>query len=140
MLAFPRILRPPPIAFFFFCGANSVFCPPTPLPWSDLLVRRFEVMEAFAVAGQRHESPLQRHLLQAAQEEVPETKQIRREQQWGVAIYVYETIGHELLVEFPRPITGLVSKRPQAFSFSSLSGTARRAAPQNIFPRRNSSC
>jgi hypothetical protein len=59
--------------------------------------------------------------------------QIRREQQWGVAIDVYETVGHELLVAFPRPITGLVSKRPQAFSFSSLSETARRGTFQIFF-------
>jgi hypothetical protein len=43
--------------------------------------------------------------------------QIRREQQRGVAIDIYETIGHELLISFSKPITGLVSKRPQAFSF-----------------------
>jgi hypothetical protein len=66
--------------------------------------------------------------------------QIRREQQRGVAIDIYETMGHELLVAFSRPIAGPVSKRPQAFSFGSLSDTARCAAPQNIFPRRNSSC
>ena len=44
--------------------------------------------------------------------------QIRREQQWGVAIDVYETSGHELFVVLPRPITAPVSKMSQTFSFS----------------------
>jgi hypothetical protein len=47
--------------------------------------------------------------------------QIRREQQWSGVIDIFETRGHELLVALPRPITGSVSKMPQAFSFSSLS-------------------
>ena len=58
---------------------------------------------------------------------------IRREQQWSGAIDVYETTGHELVIAAFAPITGLVSKRPQAFSFSSLSGTARRGTLQIFF-------
>jgi hypothetical protein len=67
-------------------------------------------MEAFEVLGQRHEHPLPRHCLQAAQEEVPETKQIRREQQRGVMIDVYEAIGHELFIAVIVPISGSVPK------------------------------
>jgi hypothetical protein len=37
------------------------------------------------------------------------------------------------MLAFPRPITGLFSKRPQAFSFSSLSGTGRRGTRQIFF-------
>ena len=141
MLALLRIFRLPPNKFFVL-WIERCFCPPTPLPrvTSGVFEHWAEVMEALEVVSQRHERPLQRHLLQTAQEEVPETKQIRWEQQRSVAIDIYETIGPELLEALNRPITGPVSKMSQAFSFSSLSGTTRRAAPQDIFLRRNSSC
>jgi hypothetical protein len=59
--------------------------------------------------------------------------QIRREQQWGVAIDIYETSGHELLIAILAPIAGPVPKMSWTFSFSSLSGTARRGTRQILF-------
>ena len=120
MLVFSRIFRPPPIKFFVFA------------------VRTLFLSSVIGAAGVHFDLP-QIQRLHRVEDEVGEmvrrypVAQIRREQQRSVAIDIYETSGHELLVAFPGPSSGLVSKRPPAFSFSSLSGTARRATRQIFF-------